>query len=67
MAAQCVGDITASTRLDQSMCDYIDDEAERLGVSKAEFLRRLLDFYRESRENETNCPHCGDDITIPLE
>lgn len=45
---------------------FIEDETERLGVSKAEFHRRLLDFYRESREGESNCPHCESDITIPL-
>lgn len=49
------------------MQDFLDDEADRLGVSKAEVLRRILDFYKESRESETNCPSCGTDITIPLE
>lgn len=65
--AQCMGDIPCGTKIDQSMREFLEIETERLGVTKAELQRRLLDFYRESRETETNCPHCGTDITIPLE
>lgn len=48
------------------MREFIEDEADRVGVSKAEVQRRLLDFYRRSRENDTPCPYCGDDIEIDL-
>lgn len=65
--AQCHGELSCGARVDQSMQDFLDDEADRLGVSKAEVLRRLLDFYKESREDDPNCPHCGDEITIDLE
>ena len=65
--AQCHGELSCGARVDQSMQDFLDEEADRLGVSNAEVLRRILDFYRESRESETNCPDCGTDITIPLE
>jgi len=64
--AQCMGDVPCGTKIDQPMRDFLDEEAERLGVTRAELVRRVLDFYRESRESETNCPHCGNDITIPL-
>jgi len=64
--AQCMGDVPCGTKIDKPMREFIDDEADRLGVTRAELVRRILDFYRESRENETNCPHCGNDITIPL-
>lgn len=64
--AECMGDIPAGTKIDQSMRDFLDNEADRLGVTNAELYRRLLDFYRESRENEPECPHCGEPITIDL-
>lgn len=64
--ADCHGTIPCSTKVDSSMREFIEDEAERLGISNAELHRRLLDFYRASRETETPCPHCADDITIKL-
>lgn len=48
------------------MSEYVDAQAERLGVSKAEFHRRLLELYQESRREETDCPHCGDTIVLDL-
>lgn len=65
--AQCMGDVPCGTKIDQAMREFLEDEADRLGVTKAELHRRLLDFYRESRETDTPCPHCGEDITVKLE
>jgi hypothetical protein len=48
--SECIGDVTAGTKVDQSMREFINEEAARLGVTNAELHRRLLDFYRESRE-----------------
>lgn len=64
--ADCHGNITCSTKVDDAMREFIEAEAERLGVPRAELHRRLLDFYKRSREDETPCPHCADDITINL-
>lgn len=64
--AQCMGDVPCGTKVDQSMRDFLDDEANRLGVSRAELVRRVLDFYRDTRQDDSNCPHCGDQITIDL-
>ena len=64
--SKCMGDIPAGTKIDQSMRDFLDDEADRLGVTNAELYRRFLDFYRESREEKPNCPHCNEPITIDL-
>ena len=64
--SKCTGDVSTGTKVNQSMRNFIDDEAARLGVTNAELHRRLLDFYRESRENEPNCPHCGEPTTIEL-
>lgn len=48
------------------MREFLDDEADRIDVTNAELYRRLFDFYRESREIEPDCPHCGKPVTIDL-
>ena len=48
------------------MREFIESEADRLGVSRAEFHRRLLEFYRESRRENADCPHCGETVVISL-
>ena len=64
--SNCLGDIAAATKVDRDMAEYIDSEAVKLGVSKAEFHRRLLEFYRESRRENMDCPHCGEAIVVNL-
>jgi len=64
--SSCFGDIPAGTKVDSSMREFIDAEADRLGVSKAEFHRRLLEFYRESRREQMDCPHCDGTIVMDL-
>ena len=65
--SQCQGDLTLATKVDASMNEFVEDETERLGISRAELHRRLLDFYRESRQNNPPCPHCGEDLDIALQ
>jgi len=48
------------------MKEFIDSEADRLGVSKSEFHRRLLELYRESRREKVECPHCGETVVFDL-
>ena len=48
------------------MQEFLDAEAERLGVNRAELVRRLFDAYRESRREQMDCPHCGETITLSL-
>jgi negative regulator of replication initiation len=64
--SKCHGDVSLATKVDRDMSEYVDAQAERLGVSKAEFHRRLLELYQESRREETDCPHCGDTIVLDL-
>jgi negative regulator of replication initiation len=64
--SECIGTVSAGTKVDEEMRNFLDDEADRLGVTNAELHRRFLNFYQESRETEPNCPHCGDLITIEL-
>jgi len=48
------------------MAEFVESEAERLGVTKAEFHRRLLEFYRESRRETKDCPHCENTVVVDL-
>jgi hypothetical protein len=48
------------------MREFVEDEAARLGVSKTELLRRLLDTYRNSRAGNTPCEHCSEPVVIEL-
>jgi hypothetical protein len=49
------------------MREFIEDEAERLGVTKSEYLRRALELCRYERAGETACEHCGGDVEFPLQ
>ena len=64
--SSCHGSISLATKVDRDMNEYVDSEAERLGVSKAEFHRRLLELYRSSRREDVDCPHCGDAVVLDL-
>ena len=64
--SSCHGDIPLGTKTDRAMKEFIDSEAERLGVSKSEFHRRLLELYRESRRENVECPHCGETVVFDL-
>ena len=48
------------------MAEFVESEADRLGVTKSEFHRRLLEFYRGSRRENQDCPHCDDTIVVDL-
>lgn len=61
-----MGDLPISTKVDKAMLDYLDAEAERLGVNRSEMLRRLLVLYRESRRENIDCPHCGDTVVLDV-
>lgn len=63
---RCIGEIPVSTKVDQPMRQFIEDEAGRLGVSRSEMLRRVLIVYRESRKENMACDHCGQPAVIEL-
>jgi hypothetical protein len=65
--SSCHGEISLATKVDRDMAEYAGSEAERLGVSKAEFHRRLLELYRESRRENVECPHCDEPVVFDLE
>lgn len=64
--SQCQGNITASTKVDRETLDFLDREAERLGVSRAELFRRLIDQYREASTTGLRCPYCANDLRMEL-
>lgn len=48
------------------MSQFVSEEAQRLGVSKAELQRRLLEAYEASRTGNATCEHCGETVDIDL-
>jgi hypothetical protein len=66
MMSDCFGDTPNTAKTDREMSDFLSHRANEVGVSKSELLRRLFDHYRESRDGELDCPHCGENVTIKL-
>lgn len=64
--SECMGELPVTSKVDRDMLDYVDDEAARFGVNRAEFLRRLLEDYRESRRENLDCPNCGEAVVFDL-
>lgn len=58
--------VTARTRLDNDVADFLDAEAERRGTSRSELLRRLALHLRDASESGLDCPHCKNAIEIDL-
>jgi hypothetical protein len=64
--SECKGRIAVSTKIDAEMRDFLDDDAERFGVYRAEVAREAFDVYRKLRCAQFGCPHCGQPIQIEL-
>lgn len=62
----CQGEVPIGTKVDRGMSEFVESEISRLGVSKAEFHRRLLELYRESRREAVDCPECGGTVVFDL-
>lgn len=65
--SRCLGTVPVGTKVDREMSEFVTEEASRLGVSRAEFQRRLLELYRDSRAGNTVCEHCGEPSVMQLE
>lgn len=48
------------------MSQFVSEESQRLGVSKAEFQRRLLEAYQHTRVGNATCEHCGETVNLDL-
>lgn len=64
--SRCQGSIPVGTKVDRDMREFIEQEAERLGVTPSEFLRRLFELYRTSRAGEASCESCGEPVRMDL-
>jgi len=54
-----------STKVDRRTIDRVDNRADELGVSRAEYLRRLIDAEEEAR-NGGECPECGTSLEFQI-
>lgn len=50
LKARCRGGHTLSTKVDDETNRWLARQAKMAGVSKAEVVRRVLDFYRENTD-----------------
>lgn len=64
--SRCQGSIPLSTKVDRPTREFIENEADRLGVTPTELMRRLIETYRESRSGNAPCEHCGEPVIIEL-
>jgi hypothetical protein len=62
--ARCLGDLPVTAKVDREMRDFLDAEAARCGVTRAEVIRRVLDDYKDSRADQLKCPECGETLHI---
>lgn len=65
--SDCQGEIALTTKVDAGMNEFVEAAAQQHGVSRAELMRRVLDFYRESHQEEMACPVCEEPIVMELE
>lgn len=63
--SECKGPEAVATKVTDEMMDRIDEEADELGVTRAEYLRLVLDFHREAAEEGVTCS-CGQTLRLRL-
>jgi hypothetical protein len=61
--SECKGPEAVATKVTDEMLDHIDEEAERVGVTRAEYLRMVLDVYRSAAEEGVTCS-CGKTLRL---
>ena len=62
--ADCKGTHPVTAKVDGEMRDTLDEDAEHLGVYRAEVVRESLDLYVALRQADFQCPSCGEPIKI---
>ncbi len=62
--SKCRGKLTLTTKIGEPMKSFVEDEAEEAGVTRAEFVRLLLDAYKESQEGNLPCGACGASLNL---
>jgi hypothetical protein len=64
--SDCLGRNSVTTKIDDEMSTFVEEQADYHGIPKAEFLRRLLELYRVSQRGELACPGCSEDINLKV-
>lgn len=62
--ANCKGTHPVTAKVDGEMRNRLDEDAEDLGVYRADVVREALDVYVALRLAEFQCPTCGEPIKI---
>lgn len=58
------GPHAVTSKVDEELLQFLDNEAERCGISRSEVIRFiLLDFYA-SHQGEIECPECGQELVF---
>jgi negative regulator of replication initiation len=64
--SEFAGQNTVSTRVDDELLQFIEWAADQAGVSTCEFLRRLIQVYRLSKQGDLTCPDCREEIRLSV-
>jgi len=62
--SDCLGRNSVTTKIDDEMSAFVEEQADYHGIPKAEFFRRLLELYRVSQRGELVCPDCSEEIKL---
>jgi len=57
---------TATGELSREATAFLDAEAERRAMTRAELLDGLVGFLRDAHENGLSCPHCNNELLVDL-
>ena len=54
------------TKADMEMASFLREQANSLGVTQSELIRRLFEHYLDSVRGELVCPHCESEVRVRL-
>lgn len=61
---ECEGSIPVTAKVDSEMRESLDDDAEALGLYRADVIREALCQYVDLRRADFECPHCHNEVQI---
>lgn len=65
--SDCMGKLPVTTKVDRGMKEFIEREAEKRAVTRAEAIRRMLDTYRHVHHGQVDCPGCGSGVEVRMD
>lgn len=60
----CMGRRSVTAKVDEETKRFIVESAEDAGVTTAEFLRRIIQVYRDSLNGEVECHNCDAAVNL---